>query len=168
MAAILFSSLALTSEQLSAIGNVAVESTYCEQLLEEIIWALLELQDDQGKFITDRMLLDKRIELINDLWKPRLTDPEKLKTYCSISARLKEANKKRNTIIHGYWHIPTMKVSDLMNDHPFPPAVAIKRRLRSQPTTFSAENIQNVAEEIAEITNTMLEFAFQEGFFPSA
>ena len=157
----------LTDDQLRAIGCVALESTYAEQLIEQLTWRLCSIQEEQGKFFTDRMPFDRRLDLLSDLWKPMIKDKKRLLMLTKILADLKEANGDRNTIIHGNW---TYSVSAMValselskGDWKKPPAVAIKRRLRSDSLQSPAVRIQETASRISELTNDLYEFAQMEG-----
>jgi hypothetical protein len=162
MVPILLSNTVLTEDELRAIGNVAVELTYCEHMVEDIIWTLAGMKNDQGKFFTDRMQLDKRLELMGDLWKPQLAGDD-LKKLTDLISDIKEANNDRNTIIHGFWHMPKLPLKEWMANQKFPPATAEKRRLRSDPIKFSATNIRKTAERISDLTGALWEFAYDKG-----
>lgn len=164
--AILVSTFVLDLNELAAIGSVAVESTYCEHVVEGIIWDLCRLKEAQGKFLTDRMLLDKRLDLMGDLWRPLLSDSEKSATLTRIVSGLKEANNERNLIIHGHWEMGA-SIAQIMGmsakEAAKVRAVATKRRLKSDPVTFSAEKILQTAMRIAELTGELWDFAADAG-----
>lgn len=57
--------LIFTKDQLAAIGSVVVESTFCEEVVEEIIWGLSKLEPEQGKFFTGPLQMNSRLDLLN-------------------------------------------------------------------------------------------------------
>jgi len=166
---LLVSKLILSAEELAAIGVVAVESTYSEHVVEGIIWDLCRLKEAQGKFLTDRMPLDKKLDLMGDLWKPQL-NAHNLAGLTRLIAGLKEANNERNIIIHGYWNQPDslkrLSLKWLAANVELPPRespVATKRRLKSDPLQFSAAKIKSTAGHISDLTGKLWDFAADSG-----
>lgn len=145
----------LTPDQLQAIGIVAVESTYLEGDIEELIWHLAGLSYDNGKFFTDNLRLKARIELLGDLWKKKTKDQKQLQELTALISDLKIAADDRNTIIHGVWtRYGSFRTGDFV--------VADKRRLRSPPLQFSPANILKTAEQIAMLHETLATLAYRE------
>jgi hypothetical protein len=175
MSAILVSKYVLDQRDLALIGSIALECTYCEQAVEQIIWCLCKLKPEQGKFFTDRILLDKRLELLGDLWKPLLKG-QALVRLTDLIGRIKEMNSKRNTIIHGEWtrggKVIHLGVMGLMALQPAadvsrsPPPKATRRRAKSDPVSFDATELSKVAEAFAELTAGLVEFAASHGVYP--
>ena len=159
---LLLSSVALKPEELSAIGQVAVESSYCQHIIEEAIWALCALDDDgQRKALTVNMPFEKQLDLLRDLWRPILDTAEKRQRLTDLATALKEANTDRNTIIHGYWKPPSVSLADLMRGAPFPPAISIRRHKKTVP--FRADRILTTAEKIATLAQELDKFLQSEG-----
>lgn len=163
------SRLVLTTEQLAAIGSVAVESTYCELAVERAIWVFLRLDEEQGKFITDRMLLDRRMDLLGNVAHSFLKQhPDQLAILQDIISKLREGNDERNHIIHGEW-VPSVRrgLLEAMQTNPkhLPPATAIKRRLNSAPRMMGAAKIHKTAEKIATYTRRLVRFVATTGYY---
>lgn len=160
---ILHSRLALSAEQLAAIGSVAVESSWSEFWIEEITFEIAGLRRESGKFFTFRMPMDKRLDLLGDLWKPKISDARKLAQFTKIISDLKEANIDRNTIIHGLWGGGADSTIDIESFESGGPMLknprALKMRLKDDPIVFSPENIEKTAEKIARLTEELIEFA---------
>jgi hypothetical protein len=158
----MMSTLILTKDQLAAIGSVAIESTYCEKLVEEIIWNLAGLDEDKGKFFTQPIQLSNRLELLSDLGKQKLSDQKEIENFRIIISDLKIATSNRNTIIHGHWSWSETSKDffTLWREGPEkqPPAAASKRRLKNDPVTFSAADIQDVAVKISRLTAELNSF----------
>jgi hypothetical protein len=168
---ILLSKVVLSSKELAAIGSVAVESTYSDFIIESMIWAICKLRQDQGKFFTSGMMMDRKLELLGDLWKPLLADTPRAKLTEIISG-LKEANNRRNIVIHGEWSypkaVPFSAIRTFMTDPDKADSVATKRRLRSEPLQLRSNQVDEVAQRISSLTLQLLTFAYQEGFEPSS
>jgi hypothetical protein len=166
------SAVILSAKDLAGIGSVIVESTLCELIVEKIIWALCGLKPEQGKFLTDRMQLDKRLELIGDLWKPALDDAKRA-TLTKLISDLKETNNDRNIIVHGHWVLQMVGTEDadtspegILNGRGWltpPSPVAQKRKLKSAPAEFAADKLEETAERISLLTSALCEFARESG-----
>lgn len=164
MVTLLMSKTVLTKAQLAAIGHVAVESTYCEYLVEAVIWKLSGMDEEQGKFFTSPLLMGRRLELLADLWKPRFaSEPRKMAKLTKLVSGLQTANEDRNAIIHGHWNMPTLAIGAWMKGARFPAALASKRRLRSSPRQFPATDILATARRISDLTSELWDFAEAEG-----
>lgn len=157
----LVSETILTPEYLAAIGCVAIESTYCEIVVEKIIWELCGLDEDHGKHLTNGVQMNNRLELLSTLAKMHLSDESQKATLVKLVSDLKIANSDRNTVIHGSWSSPVENFLVLWRDGAgkHPPAVAFKRRLNNDPLTFSAANVFDVAKKIASLKVDLLNFA---------
>ena len=156
------SRMILTTKQLASIGSVAVESTNCEMMVEFVIWSLLRLDEEQGKFITQGIQMKNRLELLLNLAKENFGDADELITeFTGLITQMKAANEKRNIIIHGNWTTQVKNSLALFVNGPehYPPAIAKKRRLREPSLEFSAELIYATAEEIAALTVRLTSFA---------
>jgi len=149
---------ALTKEQCEAIGYVAVESAFLERLVEVLIWGICSLGEAQGKFITDPMRLDKRLDLFGDLAKRKLNNPDRIALLTRIISDLKETNNDRNIIIHGLWFS-----SDPNEKEPSgKAAIAIKLRPRSEPIRLSGQKIMVTAEKILQLSRELYQFCLKE------
>lgn len=146
----------LTTEQLAAIGSVAVESTYCELEVEQWIWVLAGLEPERGIHFTHGIQLQNRLDMLGQLAKERLSNQEDKVEMAALISDLKIANNDRNVVIHGMWFSAVERrklISDGIASHP--PATAFKRRLRSDPLELSASAVSEVAQRIANLTFTL-------------
>lgn len=149
----------LTKEQLAAIGTVAVESTYCEQWVEDLIWAFLDVEEDQGRWITHNMQMNARLELLHNLASPRLSHPSR-EEFADLIARLKTANQQRNLIIHGDWKPREINLlRALLEMTPREPALATKKKPKGTAAIISADDIESVAQAISNLTGELVTFA---------
>lgn len=150
----------LTADQRAAIGSVAVESTYCEQWVESLIWATLDVDETKGKFVTFRMPMSARIELLANLADPHLTVSERA-VFAKLVTRLKETNERRNHVVHGDWRggRPNALIALVLGPDPKSPASATKRRLNTPPATMKATEIADVAQALADVTGDLMRFA---------
>lgn len=161
----LFSDYILSADQLKAIGNVAVETTYLEIYVENVIWRLAGMQEASGKFFTDQMRVAARLELLANLAKPRLTSETKLATFTELISNLKIECEKRNIIIHGEWTIAHISLAEILRTdrhRDAKPAFAKKRRLKMAPLEFSATDVRKTSERIYDLTMDLAFFCENE------
>ncbi|MGH8803641.1 MAG: hypothetical protein ACREXN_02745 [Polaromonas sp.] len=155
------STVILTKDQLAAIGSLAIESTYCEQWVENLIWFLCKLEEPQGKQFTQNIQMKSRLELLCNLGKPLLASESEKTEFVSLISQLKEANNDRNTIIHGSWGTATKNLLTVMREGPenHSPAIVTKRRPNKPPITMQATDIEKAAVRIADLTGQLIQFA---------
>lgn len=155
--AVVFSRQLLTTEQLASVGCVAIESTYLEAELEELLWKLAGMDEARGVHFTRNMQMKSRIEMLWTLGRQRLPEGgEGLDELKRLTERLKEVNVERNTVIHGYWNVDAQDVRSFrswrrQNVDERTPAFAEKRNIGKLPTKFSAANIEAVSEKIGSL-----------------
>ncbi|MES2281367.1 MAG: hypothetical protein V4542_08135 [Pseudomonadota bacterium] len=140
----------LPEDGLALIGSIAMEATYAEQVIEEVIWGLLDVGREKGFHITSNMMMGNRIKLLNNLGMEVLTGKLKVE-FKGLIDKLDEAAKKRNTVIHGYW---TKDYHDLIThvlgkDKPGDGVIAIRRnKSGAHRGEFPASLLEDVAFEI--------------------
>ena len=158
----------LTQEHLPAIVCVAIESTYADAIVEEIIWALCGLDEEHGKHFTSGVQTSNRLELLSTLAK--LHTPKELQPQVTkIISDLKISTNERNAVIHGFWIrcLPDGSLATL-DEHPDPKlaAKAEKRRLNSDPVVFSADAVMGLAERLYNLRCDLVWFV--EDHWPAA
>lgn len=150
----------LTQEQLAAVGCVAIESTYAEAVIEEVIWDLCGLDEEHGKHLTNGVQMKNRLTLLSSLGKMHLSK-EKTPPFVKIISDLKLSNEDRNTVIHGFWErvAPDGSVA-FLEDNPDRnlAAQASKRRLNKDPLKRSAAEVMAIAARIFDLRNELLYF----------
>lgn len=156
------SRLIMTTEQLAAVGSVALESTECEMVVEDLIWKLARLNQESGKLFTQGMQMQNRLEMLLQLGKLNIVQPATLERFTGLISKLKELNGSRNIIIHGSWGawytLAEIRTDPLKVSIP----IARKRRPNSPPATLAADKVDAVAIEINEFTQKLYEFSKKE------
>lgn len=149
----------LTQQQLAAVGCVAIESTYLEQVLERFIWALAGLDEKAGIHFTHKLSVGPRIDLLRELVLSKL-DAQYRDEFGALIGRLKESNERRNTIVHGAWITTVSNVMVLWRDGPekYDPALARRRRIGKPDLEFSAVEVIKVAEALSDLRYDLMEF----------
>lgn len=163
MSIYLYSRRVLTDEQLASIGAVAVESTYCEYMVETVIWFLAGLDDEHGRAFTFGMPMHNRLELLRTLGLRRLKAQDEIDRFTAIVAELKEASTQRNTIIHGDWTTEgdPLEIGFKLDLDPNRQAVAIKMRKNSPPLRFPSHAVEDAARRLSSIRFDFYRFVME-------
>lgn len=146
----------LEIEQLAEIGSIAVESTYCEMLVESLIWTIARLDETRGKLFTHGMQMQPRLEMLSSLGKQNLDTEAKTKIFIAIISDLKENNEKRNIVIHGNWGA-WYTLADLRKFGKR--AKALKRRPNSPPSELEVDQLEALAVSIEAAAERLRKFA---------
>lgn len=155
-------SLILTKDQLAAIGSVAVESTACEQYVDELIWYLSGMKESEGRLFTHTMNMQPKLDLLSELGKPQLRSDKKRAQLTTLISDLKEANISRNVAVHGTWLTNGAGVFQVLQDGPgaHKPAIAHKFSKKGDVTgTKSAAEIEGIARLLARLSDELRSFS---------
>jgi hypothetical protein len=144
----MLSEVIMSEPHLAAIGMVVIESTYLEKFIERLIWWLCKVNPKQGKFLTARMLMDSRLDLLSDLAKPKIKDPSRRQVLTTLISDLKNVNNERNVVVHGLW-TPQPKLPIAPSGIIEWEAIAIKERWKDPPLKMSPDQIVEVARSIS-------------------
>ena len=139
-----------SSEQLEAIGMVAVEWSYLESTIDAAIGILAGMTDfDALAAMTTHLHFRQRLDMLaalHSLDASRSDDNRaELKSVCSVCDRL---SRKRNTIVHSRW---------IRGDFGSPMIMEVQARGRVErnPLRLSAEQIRGIAADIASATTRL-------------
>lgn len=151
----------LSAEQLAEIGSIALESTECEVVVEELLWALAGLDRERGILFTQNMQMKSRIEMLSALGKARLPNDQSLSEFNELIQELNNLNQKRNHVIHGSWGAWTTlrELARRPGSEFTVTPKAIKRRPNKAPMELSAEQLRGLPEQIAHATARLMQFA---------
>jgi hypothetical protein len=93
----------LMPEQRAAIGCVAVESAFLEDLVTKLLWSALSVEVAVGRAITDCLAtVTARLDLLNKILPLQLGEPIH-KEFHPIYEAITDVLPRRNTVIHGKW-----------------------------------------------------------------
>ena len=153
----LLSETILTLEELAALGCIAVESTYTELFIEKLIWELCHLRNEQKEFLTERLMMEGKLDLLKKVAAPKLRSAKRKKAFDKVISDLRIANADRITAIHGEWSAPNMTLREYMYARNVPPAIARKKK-----TIMSADKLMETAFRIYQAHNGLRVFAKKE------
>jgi hypothetical protein len=151
----------MSAEQLAEIGSIALESTQCEVIVEEVLWALAGLDHERGIHFTQNMQMKSRLELLTTLGRSRLSDEPSLNEFNALVEELKDLNTKRNHVIHGSWGawITLQELIKQSGPNLSITPKAMKRRPNKPPVELSADQLKGLPEQIAQATKRLIQFA---------
>jgi hypothetical protein len=91
----------LRAEELAAIGRIAIRDAALNQLVEYILWTLIDPADDNiGATITKNMNYARLIRLLRDLVLIRVGDADRREQLLTWIKKAEWAHKERNSILH--------------------------------------------------------------------
>src|SRR5882672_703467 len=101
------SELTLSDDELRAIGCVAVESTYFDVVLDDLIEHLCCLDEHDFRILTAGAQLAAKVEIIKGVTKSKVKSDFKME-YKKLFDDIGDAVAKRNSVIHGRWGVPRL------------------------------------------------------------
>jgi hypothetical protein len=144
-------SVGLTDEHLKAIGLVAVNWTYIENLLSSIIWDICNLRHNRGIAITTHLSERSRKDICNALAHETFRGhPEEQELKSHLQYVFDDLYPKRNKIIHASWgYSATPGTSDIL-------PIRARGQVKIGPReSLSAEDITAIADEIEQAVNKL-------------
>jgi hypothetical protein len=137
------------------IGQVIVEWSNLEAALDDMIWRILGLDDDDGKALTKRCDAATKIAIINDI-APRHLDSVLLEALQNVFGDINAVRDDRNLIVHSVW--------GMLRPDNVPIAVAL--RPKSGPNeviseTFPHERLRQIASDTKTAKNALIEIMKQ-------
>lgn len=136
----------LSDPQLQSIGQVAVESAWLERLTEFYIQRLARLNRKSAEALLDGRMMSTKLELLKMFGRARLKDVTTRNEFSDLIGKAIEANRDRNTVIHGLWAKEGKTKNALRNLVGM--AEATKRTSPGNFKTMSATEINRVARDI--------------------
>lgn len=95
--------LPISDDHLQSIGWIATSWSLLDGAIDFGIWSVLGIDELEGRSITSNMSFPQRINSLNSLGSQALHSPSELKEFSSIINRIKQAQAKRNQILHAEW-----------------------------------------------------------------
>lgn len=137
-------SVGLNDEHLKAIGLVAVNWGFIENILSSIIWSISNLRQPRGIAITAHLSERSRKDICNALAHETFRGhPEEEELSGHLKYIFNDLYPKRNKLIHGSWgYSSTPDATDL-----FP--ISARGKVKIGPKeSMTAEDILKIADEI--------------------
>lgn len=155
----------LTEKQLAAIGCAAVESTYTESLIENMIVILSGVKAERLQPFLLGKMLEGKLVILEQLAESALTSKKKKSEFATIIESVRRANTGRTSLIHGEWTITNFLRTMQTEWQPDGTAKAINKRNNKAPTV-SANKAEKIAQEIADAYMALFIFHFRNFIGP--
>ena len=153
----------LTEAQLSAIGAAAVESTFTEEVIHQMIITMSGVKEKKLSPFMGHLMLEGKLVILENLG-PIYLKTKKAKTQLKIIIEaIRRANTGRISLVHGVWEVNNY-LAVIATDRP--PTGKAKARNMKKPGSpkVSAEKAESIAEEISDAYQ-MLQSFWHENFF---
>ena len=132
----------ISDEQICRIGRVIVLWSKLEAAIEDTIWMLFNLDEEDGKVVTKRLSADAKILLLRAIGPGHISDDMLVKFHETLHY-VDEMKESRNFIAHGVW-------GTLMPDN-IPVALSLKPKSDVGEViseTFPPERMEGICEGI--------------------
>ncbi|MEE9452752.1 MAG: hypothetical protein V3V13_00025 [Paracoccaceae bacterium] len=93
----------ISDKQVELVGRTIVLWSKLEAALDDTIWLLLGIHDEDGKIITRRMGADAKIQMLRTLGERKISNQELLTSFNENLTLIGELKDGRNFIAHGVW-----------------------------------------------------------------
>jgi hypothetical protein len=139
----------LSGEHHFAIANVAAYSATLDQSIERLVYIWFGDPKEITEFVLKNLSFDRLIELLRIMYEIRL--PKHKDSITELFKAVKRSRGERNQIIH--WMYEKTDASDTVQFRD-------RRPYRSSaPKRMSALDIQKVADDLHECTNSLIEWS---------
>jgi hypothetical protein len=165
------SKVVLSDKQLNAIGCVAVESAYLDDLFDRYIQGLSCLDEHDARVLTAGAQLSAKLQVLKALTKERIKS-EFARKHENIFAELGRHITDRNNIVHGTWHVETLNLfrsADEKTSKWVPSGETwAKRKKRGEVghTIFKPKDIMDTANGLCQSGLELVYFLKESGLWP--
>ena len=148
----------VSDDQLHRIGQVIVLWSKLEAAMEDTIWMLLNLDEEDGKIVTKRLSADAKVQLLRAIGSRHISDKAHLDKFNKTMKYVDELKDARNFIAHGVW-------ATLMPDN-IPIALSLKPKSEIGEViseTFSTDRMEGIAGGIRLMLQRLVDLPEQLG-----
>ncbi|HTE14915.1 MAG TPA: hypothetical protein VK642_07535 [Burkholderiales bacterium] len=163
----------LTKDQLAALGSIAAESTYLENLVDVVVSDVSGLNDEKLKIMIPSIMMQGKLEILKEFGLLKLKSKKLKINFSILIGELKHTNSERNQAIHGYWIDPQRGTGGLISSamgnsiqSQIGDAVAIQLRHKKTPA-LSSKRLEAIAVEIAATRTKLFKFWKNHWISPS-
>lgn len=144
----MFSRKILTEKQLAAIGAAAVESSFTEGLIHDMIVSMSGIQRDKLQPFLGNIMMDGRITILEKLGETYFKSTLAKREFKEAIAAIKHANTGRISLVHGYWEV-TNTLLALTSATPAGDAAAKNMKKPNSPRVPAAK-AEAIAHEVSQ------------------
>jgi hypothetical protein len=162
----LISRIFLSTDQLAAIGSIAVESSYLEDYIEELIRRIAHFDDDLASVFMPKSMMRNKIIILKLLASRNLKrKKKKAKFIDNLLDRIATANSDRVSAIHGIWEPIAGKPTGLINYLLMPPSAKLpvaKHQKKGKSQLLHSSRLEGIATTISDLHQQLYTFASDE------
>lgn len=148
------SSVSTRENHLKAIGLITVNFAILENEIAFAIWFLLGLDQQVGQIITAEQSFKNLAALFSSLYRNKTNDPKAIEELNKLMKKVTQVEEKRNKIMHSVWAEGDTHVSITR----FKTTAKISKGLTNQFEQITVEDLNKIADEIAEAAGEIQEF----------
>ncbi len=93
----------LPATHYTAIGEVAVQWSWLEYLVQIAIWQLLDVPRKEGRVVTSHMNIRPNLDVLAQLTERRVKDKTTAQEIEVLARKIERRSEVRNRIVHGLW-----------------------------------------------------------------
>lgn len=134
----------VTSVHHRFIGKLVAEWSKLEAALEDLIWCILRLQEEDGRTLTKRTDTEAKITILRSLG-PRHLSGEMLSKLLDAVDEADHLREDRNFVVHGIW--ATLQPNGV--------PIAMSIRPKSEPNKLAGQTYSN--ERMRDLIDTIIE-----------
>ena len=156
----MYSRKMLTESQLAAIGCAAVESTFTECMVFDIIVQLSGMKEEKLLIFMPNVMLEGKFVILEALANRSLRTKKAKADFALVMEALRRANGGRISLVHGAWEVKNFL--RILGDDWEPDGQAFARnRKKLTGPTISATKAATIAREIADAYENLHSFWFK-------
>jgi hypothetical protein len=150
----------ITEDVTSLVGNYIVRWSYVEQGIDEVIWAFLKLDVEDGRIVTAHLDARHKMILFRQLGHRHLPE-SRFGEFSTVLGRLEDLYELRNLMAHGLWVtlVPrnTAAVMSLREKLPddTPQNEVITTEMTKDSLTTTINNLAIIANSLVDLRKTV-------------
>lgn len=143
------------AEHLQAIGQITVNFALLEGEISSFIGVWLSNEEWLGHAVTSELPFRKLAGLLSSIYREMAEKPEQIETLDDLLKRAFIVEEKRNIITHSLWRRGNTPQTIIRIKR----TAKVSKGLRHQKEELSVDDLNRIAEEIAEVAHDIEMFA---------
>lgn len=140
---------------LKEIGLITVNFAVLEEVIAMAIAALLDIDAQRAAIVTAELSFRNALALLSSLYRARTTDPALVDQFDSVLAKVTQAERQRNVIIHSTWGWTGSSDGTITR---MKSTAKISKGLKHQTEHMTAEQLHAIADSIGDATSEVLDW----------
>jgi hypothetical protein len=140
----------LQSDELRAVGCVAIESSILDRLLEAIICDACGFDSVKQELFTGKLMFAAKADAVKEILLPKLRSKKRRDRLTELHAAMKLANSQRVTALHGQWQWESSREPHDIADGRLYRAVSTHKKRR-----VTASQLMSIAHSLSAVHREM-------------